>query len=139
MGEVDREGVIAAYEDVRNDSSDTLWAVFKFNGEGKGTIVHDSSGSDYEEFQSKFTDGERAFGYVRVTTGDEMSKRAKFVLITWIGYNVTALKKAKMSTDKAFLKAIVSEFAVEIQTSENEDINEDVVRQQCVKAGGAKY
>jgi hypothetical protein len=33
-----------------------------------------------------------------------MSKRAKFALITWIGASVSALKKAKCSTDKAFLK-----------------------------------
>ena len=39
-------------------------------------------------------------------TGDEMSKRAKFVFITWIGKNVSTLKKAKVSTDKAFVKQI---------------------------------
>ena len=54
-----------------------------------------------------FSDDERVFGYVRVTTGDEMSKRAKFVLVTWVGPNVSPLKRAKMSTDKADLKRIV--------------------------------
>jgi len=39
--------------------------------------------------------------------GDEMSKRAKFVLITWIGVNVSALKRAKVSTDKTFVKAVI--------------------------------
>ena len=36
-----------------------------------------------------------------------MSKRAKFVLITWIGTNVNALKRAKVSTDKTFVKAVI--------------------------------
>lgn len=49
-------------------------------------------------------DDNRIYGYVRVETGDELSKRAKFVLITWIGPKVSPLKKAKVSTDKAFLK-----------------------------------
>ena len=40
-------------------------------------------------------------------TGDEMSKRAKFVLITWVGPDVSVMKKAKMSTDKALMKDIV--------------------------------
>ena len=40
-------------------------------------------------------------------TGDEMSKRAKFVLVTWVGQNVSVMKKAKMSTDKALLKDII--------------------------------
>jgi hypothetical protein len=46
----------------------------------------------------------RIYAYVRIETGDEMSKRAKFALITWIGPGVSPLKKAKVSTDKAFLK-----------------------------------
>ena len=39
-------------------------------------------------------------------TGDEMSKRAKFVLVTWVGPGVSVMKKAKMSTDKALMKDI---------------------------------
>ena len=34
-----------------------------------------------------------------------MSRRAKFAFITWIGPGVSVLKKAKVSTDKAFVKA----------------------------------
>ena len=33
-----------------------------------------------------------------------MSRRAKFAFITWIGPGVSPLKKAKVSTDKAFIK-----------------------------------
>ena len=40
-------------------------------------------------------------------TGDEMSKRAKFVLVTWIGPSVSVMKKAKMSTDKAIIKDVI--------------------------------
>ena len=53
-------------------------------------------------------DDERAYGYVRFETGDEMSRRAKFAFITWIGPSVSPLKKAKVSTDKAFVKAIIT-------------------------------
>ena len=48
------------------------------------------------------------YAYVRFETGDEMSRRAKFAFITWIGPSVPPLKKAKTSTDKAFVKKIVS-------------------------------
>lgn len=40
-------------------------------------------------------------------TGDAMSKRAKFTLITWIGEKVSGLQRAKISTDKALVKDIV--------------------------------
>lgn len=85
------------------------------------------SGTDYEELLALFggncidcieihfnfnystlllTDGDRIYAYVRFETGDEMSRRAKFAFITWIGPSVSPLKKAKVSTDKAFVKAI---------------------------------
>ena len=51
--------------------------------------------------------GERAYGYVRIETGDELSKRAKFALITWVGEGVPPLKKAKVSTDKASVKQTI--------------------------------
>lgn len=52
-------------------------------------------------------DDSRVFGFVRITTGDAMSKRAKFTLITWIGENISGLQRAKISTDKAMVKEIV--------------------------------
>ncbi len=54
-----------------------------------------------------FAADERVYGFVRFETGDEMSKRAKFALITWVGASVGALKKAKVSTDKAFVKEVI--------------------------------
>ena len=36
-----------------------------------------------------------------------MSKRAKFVFVTWVGPSVSVMKKAKMSTDKALMKDII--------------------------------
>ena len=40
-------------------------------------------------------------------TGDEMSKRAKFIFVTWVGQDVSVMKKAKMSTDKALMKDVI--------------------------------
>ena len=53
-------------------------------------------------------DDARVYAYVRFETGDEMSRRAKFAFITWIGNGISPLKKAAVSTDKAFVKAIWS-------------------------------
>ena len=45
--------------------------------------------------------------HITFQTGDEMSKRSKFVFCTWVGPNVSVMKKAKMSTDKALMKEII--------------------------------
>ena len=56
-----------------------------------------------------------------------MSKRHKFVLLTWCGPSVPPLKKAKMSLEKSEVKALMKNYAVEIQTSELEDMALDNV------------
>ena len=61
------------------------------------------------------TDDERVYGYVAFETGDEISRRRKFVFITWIGPGVRPLKKAAVSTDKAFVKEICSVSASNIR------------------------
>jgi len=139
MAEMQKEDIAEAYEDVRNDATETTWALLSYD---ENTIVLAGTGSDFEEFKSRFNDDERLFGFLRMTTGEEpnfKSKRAKFVLITWIGANVSALKRAKVSTDKTFVKAVLQNFAVEIQTSDIHDLNEDHIRSALVKAGGANY
>lgn len=53
------------------------------------------------------TDDVRLFAFVRFTTGDAMSKRSKFALITWIGEAVSGLQRAKTGTDKTLVKEVV--------------------------------
>mmetsp|Transcript_77612 Transcript_77612/g.122460 ORF Transcript_77612/g.122460 Transcript_77612/m.122460 type:complete len:141 (-) Transcript_77612:432-854(-) len=136
MASVDKAAMEKAYLEVRDDKVDTNWAVFKYED---NTIVFEASGTDYEEFLSKFGEGERAYGYVRIETGDELSKRAKFALITWVSETVPPLKKAKVSTDKASVKQTIQNFAAEIFTSHKEELQFDHVKQILVKAGGANY
>ncbi|XP_064611074.1 coactosin-like protein [Liolophura sinensis] len=133
---LDKESVREAYNDVRSDDSETNWVVLKNEG---SQIVVDSTGESYDEFFAKFTDDMLGFGYVRIFTGDELSRRAKFALITWIGQNVSPLKKAKMSTNKAFVKEVIHSYAKEILVEDSEDLNEEGIRELLVKAGGANY
>lgn len=53
------------------------------------------------------SDDDRLYGFLRLNTGDELSKRVKFVFLTWVGVNVGALNRAKMSTDKTVVKAVI--------------------------------
>ena len=47
---------------------------------------------------------------MRFETGDEMSHRAKFAFITWIGSKVDPLRRDKVSTDKQFKEIFKSVF-----------------------------
>lgn len=80
-------------------------AVFKFDGP---RIICSIRGQCFEEFRQQFGDNERAFGYIRIQMGDEMSKRKKFIFLTWIGQDVGVIQRAKMSTDKAIIKDVLN-------------------------------
>lgn len=132
----DKNGVREAYFDVRNDDSETNWVVLRYEGKD---IVLDSTGAEYCDFQSKFQDMDRGYGYIRLISGDELSKRSKFAFVTWMGPNLGALKRGKMSTDKAFVKEVLQSFAVEINSTEIDELDENHIRTVIQKAGGANY
>ncbi|XP_009645505.1 coactosin-like protein [Egretta garzetta] len=109
---------------------------FKYNG---STIVPGDQGVDYETFKRKCTDDVRLFGFVRFTTGDAMSKRVKFALITWIGEDVSGLQRAKTGTDKTLVKEVVQNFAKEFVISDHKELDEEYIKNELKKAGGANY
>lgn len=133
---VDRETIASSYNDVRSDASEINWMVLKYNGTA---IEVNKTGEDFGEFHEQFADHERAFGFIRIQTGDEMSKRSKFVLVTWCGQDVQPLKRARMSTDKSLVKDVISNFAVEIQAENSQELDYDTILGLVVKAGGANY
>lgn len=133
---VDKDAIRKAYDDVRSDTSETEWAVFKFDGNSLGVTA---TGNDFSEFKSLFGNEDRGFGYIRIKTGDEMSKRSKFVFVTWVGPSVSVMKKAKMSTDKALMKDIIQNLSVEMQLENHAEFSHDYFKMQVDKAAGAKY
>lgn len=133
---IDKEACREAYNLVRDDNTDINWAAFKYDG---ANIVPSGHGTDYAEFKSQCTDDSRLFGFVRIQTGDAMSKRAKFTLITWIGENVSGLQRAKISTDKTLVKDVCQNFAKEFMVSDIRELEEDYIRNELKKAGGANY
>nr|ACO10321.1 Coactosin-like protein [Caligus rogercresseyi] len=133
---VEKDDIRRAYEDVRSDTSDTEWAVFKFEGNKLGVTA---TGNDFNEFKSCFGNEDRGFGYIRIMTGDEMSKRSKFVLVTWVGPQVSVMKKAKMSTDKALMKDVIQNLSVELQLESHFEFNHDHFKHEVDRASGARY
>ena len=79
-----------------------------FGYEGNAKIVLQGKGEGgLSELVGNLQADQAQFGYLRVISGDSESKRAKFVLLTWCGQNVGALKRAKISVHKASVKNIL--------------------------------
>jgi len=133
---VDREAIREAYTEVMADNNGIEWATFIFKDNKLGVTA---KGSQFNEFKSQFGPDDRGFGYIKVMTGDEMSKRSKFVMCTWVGPNVSVMKKAKMSTDKALMKDIIQNLSVELQCENANELTMDHFKAEVDKAGGARY
>ena len=128
-----------AYDDVRSDSTETNWLKIGYESAAKLVLVGTGTGG-LEEFVSQFGDDtECAFGYARVVTGDEESKRVKFVLFAWTGDNAGIMKKAKMSVHKANVKEVLREFSLETLASDASDLDAAKIKAAVIKAGGANY
>jgi len=138
MADVSDSGIKESYEEVVNDKNDTNWLLLGYEGNTKIVVQGKGSGG-LSELVGHLKDDEAQYAYLRVTTGDEESKRTKFALISWCGENVGALKRAKMSVHKANIKAIITNYAVEIHGTTQDDLSEESVLSKVRKAGGADY
>jgi len=133
---VDKEAIKEAYNEVMADKNGVEWAAFTFTDNKLGVTA---TGDDFDSFKSHFGPDDRGFGYIKIMTGDEMSKRSKFVFCTWVGPNVSVMKKAKMSTDKALMKEIIQNLSVELQIENANEFSMDHFKAEVDKAGGARY
>jgi len=136
--------VLEAYNDVRNDGTSTDWAVFGYDsdlgGSNQGLVRLQASGSDgISGLKQQFHNGIPAYGFLRVTTGDEMSRRPKFVFITWVPSDTKVMRKARISVHRAFVKEVIQEFACEITAEHMDELDEEHVMKAVIKAGGSNY
>jgi len=134
---LDKEGIRDAYTSVMSDNNGIEWAAFKFDEQNQ--LVVSGTGEEFSQFKSQFGPDDRGFGYIKIQTGDEMSKRSRFVLVTWVGGNVSVMKKAKMSTDRLLVKEIIQNLSVELQLENAHELSLDHLKAEVDKAGGARY
>ena len=138
MCDVSDPAIEEAYLDVRSDTSETDWAVFGYND--AGAIEVQGTGSDgVDGMKAKFDDATSQYAYLRITSGDEESKRSKFVLVSWCGENVGALKRARMSVHKASIKEICKDFGVEMHFTDMDEVDSEEINTAVKKASGADY
>ncbi|KAG0142113.1 hypothetical protein CROQUDRAFT_662988 [Cronartium quercuum f. sp. fusiforme G11] len=141
MANVEDPEIQAAYEDVRNDKTNTNWLLLDYISERSDKLTLTAIGTDgLEELKSKLNPDRASFAYSRITyANDKESQRHKFILIIWIGSNVKVMRKAKLSVHTADVKNVLRQFSIEVPASSLEDLNEEEIVNRLRKAGGASY
>ncbi|KND02572.1 uncharacterized protein SPPG_03029 [Spizellomyces punctatus DAOM BR117] len=133
--------VQAAYEDVRNDKTPTNWLLLNYLDDKSDVLKLAATGTGgLQEFVSQLKEDQAAFGYLRILVGnDELSQRAKFVLVSWCGQQVKVMRKAKLSVHISDVKQVIKTFAIEVAASSKEDLRDNQVTLLLRKAMGANY
>lgn len=102
MVDVSDPAIAEAYNNIRNDANPLAWVVLSYNDSGKALQIEASGDGGLSDMTAVFQDDKAHYGYIRVTTGDEESKRTKFLFISWCGESVGALKVSCAPTYKSF-------------------------------------
>jgi hypothetical protein len=131
-----KDALNAAYEDVRSDSSDTVWATFSSSQKG---VKPDNNGTNLQELLQQFTDSNVLFAFFRMTTGDSLSVRTKFCFLTWIGEKGGPLAKARAGPNKRILQQVITNFAWEGTFSDLRELDLKSIEAEVRRAGGANY
>ncbi|KAJ3384985.1 hypothetical protein HDU92_003294 [Lobulomyces angularis] len=125
---------------VRDDKSDTIWMVGSYeNDDIKNPIVLVGSGKGgYKEFSEFFKPESLSYVFLRVIDKVDGNATRKFVLVNWVGENVSMMKKAKVSTNKGEVNEKFSPFHVDFTISEKKEINDDIILAKVQAYSGSK-
>merc|ERR1712137_266111 len=132
------------YDAIRSDSNSENWAFFAYDYANKKCVGCSGSGSgDINKFFDHVKGQNGGYGFCRVETGDEESRRAKFFLLACVpetGANkLPIMVKAGMSIHKASFKAVFKDFNSEFAFGDADELNGSAVMDVIIKAGGANY
>ena len=73
---------------------ETEWAAIKYEeNASKNELNVSKKGKGFDNFKSCFGEKDRGYGYIRILGGDEVSKRPKFIFVTYCGDSVPAMQK----------------------------------------------
>ncbi|KAF2640182.1 actin depolymerizing protein [Massarina eburnea CBS 473.64] len=133
--------IAQAYEDVRSDKAPLTWMVLKYASATSDSLKLAQTGEgEISELCESLGNDEAAYAYVRVKLGnDEYSERTKFVFVIWQGPQTKIMRKAKMSFQSGQVKQVIRAYAVEIQTSDTKELEDEAVKMKLRKAMGANY
>lgn len=81
----------AGYDKIVKDGSEHNWAIVECNGEN---LIDITTGAGLSALQSSLDPTKIQWGILKVyATDDEGSRRAKFVLVNWVGPRVPPMKR----------------------------------------------
>ena len=140
MADCSDPAIREAYEEVRKDNVDTNWLLCTYaEGSDKVFALVGKGTGGLDELKEHLNEKFRGFGYLRCTTGDELSVRSKFVFITYCGEKVRLIHRTKLTVHKADILPVIQQVSISVDASTPDELNMEDINARLFKAGGAHY
>jgi hypothetical protein len=141
MSDVSDPAIKEAYDEVRNDASDINWLLITYEegSNNKKWILFGKGSGGLEELRGKITDTFLGFGYLRVTSGDEMSKRAKFVFIKYLSKGLKMNLKALINVHRGDVEKVLNQISIAVEAEGLDELSDAEIDARIQKASGAHY
>lgn len=141
MSGADAPDILAAYDAVRSDKSETNWLLISYASASGDKLTLTSTGTGgLTELKTKLDPSQAQYAYVRIEyANDTESKRIKFVLVIWIGEGTKVMRKARVSIESGAVKRVLGHHSVQVDAREMGDLDEEELVVRLRKAGGADY
>lgn len=131
--------VQAALQTVRDENSNTHWALITYTDANFDSIKLAATGSDISKLSSHLNDTNAGYAIVQIEDlVDGKVKTYRYAYVNWIGENVPGVKKAKIGTYKTFVTKTLGHYNVEIFAETQGEVTEDVIRDKVLMTSGTK-
>jgi len=133
-------GVAEAIADVRSDKSETNWVVTSYvdNDTKKPLQLLATGNGGVDELVNHLTTDLIAYVFIRIIDIIEGIKTVKFAFITFIGPDVSIMKKAKVSTNKGGVLALYNPVHVSLEITSPNEISDEKLLSTIQDASGSK-
>ena len=126
-----------AIRDVRNDESETQWAVVGIP-KGKKSASLFAKGVEFEDMIALFKDDVVAWALLRRILVVDESETVKFVYISWTGEGINRMLRARLGTWSGQAQQLFSPYHVDIKATDLSEVTLDIITNAIETAAGRK-
>jgi hypothetical protein len=126
MSDVSDPAIKEAYDEVRSDASDVNWLLITYEegSNNKKWVLHGKGSGGLAELKEKISETFLGFGYLRVISGDDMSKRAKFVFIKYLSKGLKMNLKALINVHRGDVEKVLNQISVLVEAEGQDEPTE---------------
>jgi len=125
----------AGYDKIVKDGSDDNWAIVESNGE---TLTDIKTGAGLTALRSSLEINKIQWAILKIyATDDEGSRRAKFVLVNWVGPKVPPMKRMSAIAGKAAVASAFNNVTIFKDVNNPDDLEQADIARDLFGSGGA--